>query len=79
VLDESNNDAFQNISMGELSFDDKLKFDFDFDPTRDKKLLAKRARKYFSDDMVLFIKLDFYLSYFKGDDEVLVSALSLFL
>lgn len=36
--------------MEKLNFEDKLNFDFAFDPKRDKKLVAKRARKYFYDD-----------------------------
>ena len=38
--------------MEKLNFEDKLNFDFAFDPKRDRKLVAKRARKYFSDDKV---------------------------
>nr|CAD2182441.1 unnamed protein product [Meloidogyne enterolobii] len=50
LIEGSEDSLSINISMEKLNFEDKLNFDFAFDPKRDRKLVAKRARKYFSDD-----------------------------
>uniref|UniRef100_A0A914MWE6 Trimethylguanosine synthase n=1 Tax=Meloidogyne incognita TaxID=6306 RepID=A0A914MWE6_MELIC len=50
LIEGSEDSLSINISMEKLNFEDKLNFDFSFDPKRDRKLVAKRARKYFSDD-----------------------------
>ncbi|KAF7637480.1 hypothetical protein Mgra_00002999 [Meloidogyne graminicola] len=50
LIDYSEDNLSLNISLDKLNFEDKINFDFGFNPKRDKKLVAKNAHNYFSDD-----------------------------
>ena len=42
------------IEGNELSFEEKLQFKFAYEPTRDRRLVAKLARKFLLKDSVIF-------------------------